>query len=81
MGRRGRNGSWEVIVIARRERKSSEFSPMTPLVDRAAEMVTQRCSSEVAGGAPMERWFRTRGGEIGTGVSAVDNEVLLSCLL
>jgi hypothetical protein len=36
-------------------------------------MVTRQRSKEVAGGAPMGRLFRARGGEIGVGVSAVDN--------
>jgi hypothetical protein len=42
MGRPGRSGAWEVIVIARRERErsSSGFSLMTPLGGRAAEMTT-----------------------------------------
>jgi hypothetical protein len=39
----------------------------------AVEMATQRCSTEVIDGALMGRWFRTRGGDIGAGVSAVDN--------
>jgi hypothetical protein len=46
---------------------------MAPLGSRAVEMVKQRCSTKVAGGATMTRWFRTRGGEIGTEVGAVDN--------
>jgi hypothetical protein len=37
------------------------------------EMVKQRCSTKAAGGATMARWFRAHGGEIGTGVGAVDN--------
>jgi hypothetical protein len=81
MGQRGRNGPWEVVVIARRERRSSGFSPMTPLGGRATEMATRQCSSEAAGGASMGRWFWARGGEIGTGLGAVDNEVISSCLL
>jgi hypothetical protein len=40
------------------------FSPMVPLGGRAAEMVTQRRSTEAAGGALMGRWFWARGGEI-----------------
>jgi hypothetical protein len=47
MGRPGRSRAWEVIVIAQRdrereerERRSSGFSPMTPLGGRAAEMTT-----------------------------------------
>jgi hypothetical protein len=55
------------------ERRSSGFSPMTPLGGRAVEMATRRRSTEVVGGAPMERWFWARGGEIGAGVGAVDN--------
>jgi hypothetical protein len=37
-------------------------------------MATRRCSIEAAGGAPMERWFRTRGGDNEARVGAVDNE-------
>jgi hypothetical protein len=43
-------------VIARRERKSSGFSPMAPLGGGVVEMVV--------GGAPMGRRFWARGGEI-----------------
>jgi hypothetical protein len=32
------------------------------------EMVTRLCLTKSAGGAPMRRWFRTRGGEVGAGV-------------
>jgi hypothetical protein len=46
---------------------------MTPLGGRATEMVKQRCLTETAGGATMGRWFRACGGEIETGVGAVDN--------
>jgi hypothetical protein len=46
---------------------------MAPLGSRAVEMVKQRCSTKAADGATMARWFRVRGGEIGTGVGAVDN--------
>jgi hypothetical protein len=57
MGRRGRFKAWKVIVIAQRERerRSSEFSSMTPLGGEAGEMGTQRRSTEVTGGAPMRR--------------------------
>jgi hypothetical protein len=60
MGRRGRSGAWEVIVIARRERerRSSGFSPMAPLGVVAIEMATQRRSIETIGGASMGRWFQ-----------------------
>jgi hypothetical protein len=58
-------GAREVIVIGQRERererererRSSGFSLMAPLGGGAAEMTTRRHSTEVAGGAPMERWF------------------------
>jgi hypothetical protein len=40
-----------------RERRSSRFSPMAPLGDEAAEMATQRRSTEAADGASMGRWF------------------------
>jgi hypothetical protein len=56
-----------------RRRRSSGFSPMTPLEGGAAEMVIQRRSTEAAGGVPMGRWFRTRGGEIRVRVDTVDN--------
>jgi hypothetical protein len=49
------------------------LTPMAPLGSRAVEMVKQRCSTKAADGATMARWFRVRGGEIGTGVGAVDN--------
>jgi hypothetical protein len=63
-------------MIAQRERERGGhrgLTPMAPLGSRAVEMVKQRCSTKVAGGATMARWFRARGGEIGTGVGAVDN--------
>jgi hypothetical protein len=44
-----------------------------PLVGKAAKMATRRHSTEVADGAPMERWFWTGLGEIGARVGAVDN--------
>jgi hypothetical protein len=56
-----------------RERRSSGFSPMAPLGGRAAEMAGRRRSTVAAGGAPMARWFRARGGEIRVEVGAVDN--------
>jgi hypothetical protein len=56
-----------------RERSSLGFSPIVPLGGRVAETATRRCSIEAASGAPMGRWFRARGGEIGAGVDAVDN--------
>jgi hypothetical protein len=46
---------------------------MASLGSRAAEIVKQRCSTEATGGATMERWFRVCGGEIGTGMGAMDN--------
>jgi hypothetical protein len=42
----------------RRRRKLSEFSPMVPLRGGAVEMATRQRSTEVAGGALMERWFQ-----------------------
>jgi hypothetical protein len=42
----------------KRERRSSWFSPIASLGGRAAQMATQQRSTEVAGGAPMGRWFR-----------------------
>jgi hypothetical protein len=56
MGWCGRFRAREVVVIARRERKSSGFSPMAPLGGGVVEMVV--------GGAPMGRRFWARGGEI-----------------
>jgi hypothetical protein len=74
MGWRGRSGPREIVVISRRKReRSSGFSPMAPLGSGAVEMATRRRSAEAAGGAPMGRWFRARGGEIGVRVGAVDN--------
>jgi hypothetical protein len=71
MGLHGRSEAREVIVIAQREReresRSSGLSSMVPLGDGAAEMARWRHSTEVVGGAPMERWFRVQGGEIGAG--------------
>jgi hypothetical protein len=46
---------------------------MASLGGGTAEMDTRQCSIDVAGGALIERWFRTRGGEIGAEVDAVDN--------
>jgi hypothetical protein len=72
-----RLGRSEVVMIAHthreRERSSLGFSPIVPLGGRVAETATRRCSIEAASGAPMGRWFRARGGEIGAGVDAVDN--------
>jgi hypothetical protein len=45
-----------------RERSLLGFSPMALVGGEAAEMVTRRHSTEAADCAPMERWFRTRGG-------------------
>jgi hypothetical protein len=69
-GSRGRCDSSE--REREREKRSSGFSPMTPLRGGAAEMVIQRCSTETVSGALMERWFRTWG-EIGVRVGTVDN--------
>jgi hypothetical protein len=82
MGQRDRSGAREVIVVAQRERerRSSGFSPMTPLGGGAAEMAIQQRSKEAAGGAPMGRWFRMRGGEIGVRVGTVDNRGALVVL-
>jgi hypothetical protein len=46
----------------REERSLLGFSPMVPVGGETMEMATRRHSGEAAGGAPMERWFRTRGG-------------------
>jgi hypothetical protein len=46
---------------------------MASLRGGAMEMATRRRFIEAVGGAPMGRWFRARGGEIGVRVSAVDN--------
>jgi hypothetical protein len=75
MGRGGCSRAQKVVVIAKRERerRSSEFSPMTPLGGGAAEMATRWRSTEATGGALMGRWFRAQGEEIGAGVGAVDN--------
>jgi hypothetical protein len=56
-----------------RERRSSGFSSTAPLGDGAAEITTQRRSTEAVDGALTGRWFRVRGGEIGAGVGVVDN--------
>jgi hypothetical protein len=84
MGRRDRSGAREVIVVAQRERERerrlSGFSPMTPLGGGATEMAIQQRSKEAAGGAPMGRWFRMRGGEIGVRVGTVDNRGALVVL-
>jgi hypothetical protein len=50
---------------------------LAPLGSGAVEM-TERWrstwrSTEASGGALMERWFQTRGGEIGAGVCVVEN--------
>jgi hypothetical protein len=45
-----------------------------------AKMSTRRRSTKVDDGAPMGRWFWARGGEIGTGVSAIDNGAALVAL-
>jgi hypothetical protein len=57
MGRRGRSGAREVVVIARRKRErwSLGFSPMAPLGGGAVEIATRWRSAEAAGGAPMGR--------------------------
>jgi hypothetical protein len=82
MGWRGRFRAREVVMVARRERaserererrRSSGFSSMMPLGGGVAQMATRRCSTEAVGGAPMGRWFRAEGEEIGAGVGAVDN--------
>jgi hypothetical protein len=46
---------------------------MAPLGGGAVEMAGRRRSIEAASGAPLERWFQTRGGEIEAGVGAVEN--------
>jgi hypothetical protein len=61
------------LFLRERERRSLGFSLMMSLEGGAAEMATRRHSIEAAGGAPMGRWFRASGGEIGAGVDAVDN--------
>jgi hypothetical protein len=78
MGSRDRSETREVrgrhdSTQRERERSSLGFSPIVPLGGRVAETATRRCSIEAASGAPMGRWFRVRGGEIGAGVDAVDN--------
>jgi hypothetical protein len=78
MGSRDRSETREVrgrhdSTHRERERSSLGFSPIVPLGGRVAETATRRCSIEAASGAPMGRWFRARGGEIGAGVDAVDN--------
>jgi hypothetical protein len=70
---RSRSGAWEVAAIAQKERRSSGFSPMTPLGGRAVKMAGRRRSTEAANAAPMGRWFWLRGGEIGAGVGVVEN--------
>jgi hypothetical protein len=50
-----------------------KFSPMTSVGGGAVEMTIQRRSIEAAGGAPMRRWFRMRGGEIEVRMGTVDN--------
>jgi hypothetical protein len=70
MGWHGRSGAWEVIVIAQGERERGAV--VTVLTNgttwrwscRDGHMMTL---TEAADDALMERWFRTRGGEIGTG--------------
>jgi hypothetical protein len=71
MGRRGRSRAREFVVIA--QRRSSGFSPMVSLGGGTVEMATRRRSTEATGGAPMGRWLRARGGDIGVGVGVVDN--------
>jgi hypothetical protein len=63
-------------VIARREREEVVRVLTNGATCRrgAAEMATRRCSTEAAGGAPMERWFWVRGCEIRARVGAGDNE-------
>jgi hypothetical protein len=46
---------------------------MVPLEGGVAEMTKRWHSTEATGGALMAKWFRTRGGEIGAAVGAVDN--------
>jgi hypothetical protein len=46
---------------------------MAPLGGGAMKMATRQWSTEVTGGASMERWFRARAGEIGVTIDAVDN--------
>jgi hypothetical protein len=46
---------------------------MAPLGGGVVEMLTRRCSIEAASGAPIGRWFRARGEEIGVEVGVVDN--------
>jgi hypothetical protein len=75
-GSGGHRGSSE----RERERRLSGFSPMTPLGGGATEMAIQQRSKEAAGGAPMGRWFRMRGGEIGVRVGTVDNRGALVVL-
>jgi hypothetical protein len=67
------NQSCCACYSSERERRSSGFSPMAPLGGRAAEMAGRRRSTVAAGGAPMGRLFRARGGEIGVEVGAVEN--------
>jgi hypothetical protein len=45
---------------------------MVPLEGGVAEMTKRWHSTEAAGGALMAKWFRTRGGEVGAAVGAVD---------
>jgi hypothetical protein len=56
-----------------REWRSLGFLPMTSLGGEAVEMATRWRSTEAVGGAPIGRWFRVQGGEIGAGVGALDN--------
>jgi hypothetical protein len=61
MGRHGHFGAQEVIVIAwketerERERRLSEFSPITPLGAGVTKMVIRRHSTEATSGASMGR--------------------------
>jgi hypothetical protein len=84
MGRHGRSGVQEIIMIARRERererergrrrrRSSGFSSIVPLGVGATEIATRHRLTEAVGGASMRRWFRTRVGEIGAEMDVVDN--------
>jgi hypothetical protein len=77
MGRRGRSGSQEFVVIAWKERERERGGCLGCHQWRHLEMTTRQHSIEVADGALMGRWFWARGGEIGAGVSVKDNEGVL----
>jgi hypothetical protein len=63
IGQCGHFKTREVIEIARREEEGGRsllgFSRMASIGGEAMEMATRRHSTEVVGGAPMERWFQT----------------------